>query len=975
MIYPVFSNRFEILYEELKRELYQRQTFFSIPTIVVPSFSVKAYLIQRLAEDNEAKALFAVNITLAEQAIEKFLAIQFPTALDFEIITQDPKIAALFTKWSWFGKEEEGLFESAFQKKTRSLWQQFLDDKPNWVLPEKEMNRLSATSSRQVYLFGFSYFPKALYSYFNMQSHEIHLYLLSPCMLFWEDILSDKEAWKVETGVNKKYEELLFDRNPLLANLGSIGRKFAATVEESAVQGREAYCLIECFAEHPAYKEFIQEKVLLGEGEHCLLHALQSDLLLLQGKREEKIKIEAEDTSIQIHSVPTALREIEVLYHTLSSLSFEEFSPGDIVVVAPDIHRYAPYIDRFFGASSSLFTYQIIDSTLSSSCSSFCRTLLHIFTLPEERYSAKAFFDLFLCPAFRARMGVESDDISSIQRLFIEGGFREGFHAKQRRELFKEHGICSLDENGTWRNLEENFLKMWTQGDLEATSSQILGSAIACIRSLFQEIEAVSQKDESSLDEWILFLEKLVETYFVMQVVEKNEIDLYRKICMILRDLSKRNETASLTFSSMRSLLENAFKEALQEKESRIFIQKEIIFTSLEQLHLPAKVVCLIGMNAEEFPRQERFEEDKYSIIQAILAARKTLYISYQGFSFADHAVIAPAQPIAELMDAISVGYLLSNKLVTTHPLIPQILRPFKNDAAAPSTLFDFSIATPIEEVEAVDLHLLRQVAKSPLKPYFQNTFQLSLSSFKEERLSKLIERFDIYRLEKNSLKYTLEDFLLHVEEHPKMPTGMLKKALIKHIEESRKRLEEIATALDVGAPLTIELSSNCLSPTEIAKNHYIFPALTIDKKTLTGKLEGVYEGGYLLFEQSNISSFFRAWPDLIVYECLREKYGNFAGTCGKIISLKDAKKETFTLANPHDELNKFSSYVDECHSKPYGLYPDWLPEILKGNLPSESWDPYATFFLKKAGDEAITKLLPEWKAKAEELLKEILHV
>ncbi|STY60055.1 Exodeoxyribonuclease V gamma chain [Mannheimia haemolytica] len=56
------------------------------------------------------------------------------------------------------------------------------------------------------------------------------------------------------------------------------------------------------------------------------------------------------DNSLQIHSCHSPMREVEVLHNQLLNL-FEQDStllPKDIIVMSPDINKYAPYIDAVF---------------------------------------------------------------------------------------------------------------------------------------------------------------------------------------------------------------------------------------------------------------------------------------------------------------------------------------------------------------------------------------------------------------------------------------------------------------------------------------------------------------------------------------------------------------------------------------------------------------------------------------------------
>lgn len=970
MTHAIFSNRFEVLYEELRHELCLSQTPFVQPILIVPSMEVRSYLIKKLAWDAPSKGILGLDILLPKQAIEKIVSKKFPDTLDFEIaLGDDPdakKLAAHFTKWSWYGRENPFPAQTAFQKKAELLWNGWKEQYPDWIFPEDVM-LTGKTTARAVYLFGFSFLPKTVYQFFLNQIEKA--FFLSPCMLYWNDILSDKEAERVEAFVYKNFEEMLFDRNPLLANLGGIGRKFSTLVEESTLQRQDLYRLKEPQVTHRAFKDFVQETgdLEIEEGDGCFLELIQSDLLLLQGKRKdgEKIDISASDTSVEIHSAPTLMREIEILYQTLAGYPFEEpLEPGDIFVFCPDIERYAPYIHRFFGASSSLFSYQIIEKRPQKSLALFTQTLLSIFSLKEQRYHAKTLFELFLCPAFREKLRIKPEDIVLIERLFIDTGFREGIDAKQKEELFSLSNYSFVDEKGTWKYLETSFLKMWIEEGLDAVAAKVLGDVIIAIRSLFERIETVYKKGAIHLVEWISFIETLTESYFFIGAIEKKELELYRETIELLKGSAKRNPVATFSFTTLYTVFEEALHQAHKQREKFFITQREVVFSSLDEIHLPSKIICLLGMNEGDFPRRGRLNEDRYLIIQACLHARKMLYISYQGFSFHDHKTYPPSSCVVELMSAIEEGYTPSRGLVTHHPLLQEKKVPRKISS------FDFTIGAPVP-LETVDVRLLKEIAKNPLKPYFRTVFQLSLSSYKEERFSKLIEWYDLASLERNALKVPLDVFFANIENHPKMPTGMLKRAIVTHLKEAEESYQKARLAFNIGQPLTIELSSSCIAPVEIAHGHYIFPSIKSGKKEIFGKIEGMYEGGYLLFERLN-TALFRIWPELLIIRYLEERYGCFKESAHSIISLKEGKKENLLIQEPLQELMKFTSYAESCHSKPFCLYPEFIPELFQAIGPQESLDAYASFFLENVTDQRLSELVLEWQKETINLFQQV---
>ncbi|MCG2635357.1 MAG: exodeoxyribonuclease V subunit gamma, partial [Gammaproteobacteria bacterium] len=119
---------------------------------------------------------------------------------------------------------------------------------------------------------------------------------------------------------------------------------------------------------------------------------------------------------------------------------------------------------------------------------------------------------------------------------------------------------------------------------------------------------------------------------------------------------------------------------------------------------VPARVICLLGLNEESFPRNEnrrgydlmaaaprrgdrmRNADDRYLFLEALISARETLYLSYQGRRAEDDQPCSPSTVISELLDYLqsSLGLADSRELVTRHPLQPFSPRYYSGDEDSP---------------------------------------------------------------------------------------------------------------------------------------------------------------------------------------------------------------------------------------------------------------------------------------------------
>ncbi|MCK5912286.1 MAG: exodeoxyribonuclease V subunit gamma, partial [Desulfuromusa sp.] len=173
----------------------------------------------------------------------------------------------------------------------------------------------------RISLFGISYLPKYHLEILaaTAQITEVNLFLLSPTREYWADIRSQKEQARLTSAERA----LGTEGNPLLASLGKLGRDFSDMVIESGDLAA------------------VQEDLYFDPGHATLLQTLQSDILNLSGSEpdQEKIPLDPEDNSVQVHSCHSPMREIEVLHDQILDLleQHEGLEPRDILVMTPDI--------------------------------------------------------------------------------------------------------------------------------------------------------------------------------------------------------------------------------------------------------------------------------------------------------------------------------------------------------------------------------------------------------------------------------------------------------------------------------------------------------------------------------------------------------------------------------------------------------------------------------------------------------------
>ncbi len=560
----------------------------------------------------------------------------------------------------------------------------------------------------RVSVFGISTLPRFYIQVFSSISRftQVNLFLMNPCMEYWGDIFSD---WEIKRAADKgqmnlfEAEDLHMETgNSLLVSMGKLGREFFDLINE-----------FEC--------EDIQS--FEDSGENSLLTCIQSDILNLRernGEQDDKITVPEDDTSIRIHSCHSPMREVEVLRDNLLEM-FEndpELRPKDILVMAPDIEAYAPYIQAVFDMpvdSPERIPFSIADQSVKKE-GRIIDTFLAITRLGAGRFSAFQVMNILESRAVQQRFGLSEEDVELVRNWIEDTRIRWGIDGTNRSEM----GLPDISEN-TWKSgLERLLLGYAMQGreesmfagvlpfdNMEGSDTTVLGNFLEFTEQLFSQVKTLDQS--RTLEEWSATLKSLLETFFQPDGDLEPEAHIIRRILNDLAEeqrISGFNETVDMDV--IRCLLEQRFEK---EGFGFGFISGYVTFCAMLPMRsIPFKVICLVGMNSDSYPRQSkplgfdlmeknprkgdrsRRNDDRYLFLEAVLSARKTLYISHVGQSIRDNTVVPPSVLVSEMLDYIEQGFevkeqKIHERIITKHRLQPFSTEYFKGDG----TLFSYS--------------------------------------------------------------------------------------------------------------------------------------------------------------------------------------------------------------------------------------------------------------------------------------------
>ena len=586
---------------------------------------------------------------------------------------------------------------------------------------ERQMLSASRNLPERISIFGISSLPPLhLRVLFSLARHcEVHMFEVNPSQEYYGQDISPKYLAKLVKGFSQAQREQFARQtgNPLLSSLGKLNRD---SIEVRLELDERMDSVVQ---EQPT--QFIDP-----EGSR-MLDLIQSDLLHARGAVEgaEKRPITADDHSVRIHSCHSPVRELEVLYDQLLELfeSDPSLKPRDILVMAPDIDRYAPFIEAVFGfpeEAARKIPFSVADRRPTSS-SPVIETFLALLALPGSRFTAPEILSLLDRKSVRERFGFEDQEIQLIQQWIAGANIRWGIDGAHRSEL----DLPDLEAN-TWRagikrlllgyamagancTLFENIMPY---DEIEGGSSEVLGRFITAVEALFDVATGLSKERKAS--EWAGQFEALIEQFFPPDADGPSRFGGpggsggLQEIRVALDQLRQIAGDPLVGFHIIRYYL----SQLLDQSEQRGgFLTGCVTFCALQPMRsIPSRVIALIGMGDQNFPRPTQTpgfdlmacerkcgdrsprEDDRYTFLEAILSARDRLYLSYVGHSIVDNAEIPPSVLVSELIDYIANGFEFPSGrtapefLLTEHRL--HAFSPRYFDGQHPG-LFSYSLA------------------------------------------------------------------------------------------------------------------------------------------------------------------------------------------------------------------------------------------------------------------------------------------
>lgn len=513
-------------------------------------------------------------------------------------------------------------------------------------------------------------------------------------------------AWEELSGLPAPHDlsragETAQPRNPLLSSLSRDVRELQRRLAVAAPEHSDSH--------HSAVRT---------SGPTTLLAALQESLLADEPPAQRH-PLDSADRSIQIHACHGRSRQVEVLRDVVLGLLADDPSlePRDILVMCPDVDAFAPLVTAAFATEpADLLRVRLADRAPRES-NAVLAAVSALLDLVAGRVGAPQLLALAGMPPVRRRFGFDDDDLEQIRLWTVEASAHWGLDEMHR-------GAWSLSHlrDGTWRAALDRLLTGVALGESDELYADVLplagvDSGDIDLAGRFAELvdrvaSAVALLGrELPIAEWLDQVEQIALSLLDVPRDEAWQLAQLRAEIGEIRHAAT-GSVRTLQLADVRTMLD----QQLSGRPTRSSFRTGgiTVCTLLPMRSVPHRVICLLGLDDEAFPRRNRPDgdsllardprlgerdprsEDRQLYLDAITAATEHLVITYRGAHERTGATLPPAVPVGELLDALDglarPADPVREHVVIRHPLQPADSRNFTPGALRRPASLSFDV-------------------------------------------------------------------------------------------------------------------------------------------------------------------------------------------------------------------------------------------------------------------------------------------
>ena len=289
--------------------------------------------------------------------------------------------------------------------------------------------------------------------------------------------------------------------------------------------------------------------------------------------------------------------------------------------------------------------------------------------------------------------------------------------------------------------------RLWSVPDINVGHAPILSALLQLIRAL--RVFNFGAQRRRTVPEWTRWLERQIFSFTGAAATDA----LRALFTQLELDATQGKAHEEVSFVALREACHAAMAQA--SGRSTPALGAICVCGLVPMRALPFKVVCILGLNEAEFPKPElpdslnlmrangarrpgdrsRVQEDRYLFLEAIMAARSQLVLSYQGLS-SDGSARQPCSVLNEFLAQMEQQFKArvgGTPWFSTHGLAPAVSPAF-SASLSPITHVQPIMTAPQESPEPIkaptkavlSVNVLLRFWQQPLRTYVQQRLRLS---------------------------------------------------------------------------------------------------------------------------------------------------------------------------------------------------------------------------------------------------------
>ena len=490
----------------------------------------------------------------------------------------------------------------------------------------------------------------------------IELYLLTPCPELWQR--SEQRRQTLGQAWNTPPDGPWLLESPRLeAILGRMGAEFQLLLEGNG----------DCFLGQWDQGDLFAAPIQIAASEQrpaTLLEQVQQQLV--DGSAPSLNPVD-QDNSLRFLACAGPWREVQLVRDQILQwlASDSSLEPRDVLVMTPDVERYAPLLSSVFGdhdATGISIPWRLTDRSQQSS-PGLSQGFMALLKLASERFTASGLEALLANPALQVLQGITAADAVRITQCLQQTGFRWGVDGKERGGD-DTHSL-------SW------CLDRWLLGLVLPEEPGLAPGGCAP----FQGGLTIQQLEQwwpllDGLAQWIIRLRQphspsawTTQLNQLLQHLYGDGGDWAWEQQAIVEALDRMQQQASeCTLDLDLSVVVSILDEALSADSGRFGHRSgALTISALEPMRaIPHRLIVLMGLDSQSFPRQRErpgfhlleqqrrlgdpssTDQDRYVLLEALMSARQHLLISWNARDERKGEELPPSPPVQQWLTLLN---------------------------------------------------------------------------------------------------------------------------------------------------------------------------------------------------------------------------------------------------------------------------------------------------------------------------------